>query len=47
MEREFIKTWYCPDCQCYLFECNYTSDKIHNMEGFLDWVKEVDDNGNN
>ena len=47
MEREFIKTGYCPDCQCYLFESDYTSDKIHNMEGFLDWVKEVDDNGNN
>ena len=28
MEREFIKTGYCPKCQSLLFGTNYTSEKI-------------------
>ena len=28
MEREFIKTGYCPECQKKLFKTNYSSDKI-------------------
>lgn len=28
LEREFIKTGYCEDCQKQLFDTNYTSDKI-------------------
>ena len=28
MEREFIKTGYCPDCQTLLFGTNFDSDRI-------------------
>ena len=28
MEREFIKTGYCPDCQLLLFGTNFDSDRI-------------------
>lgn len=28
MEREFIKTGYCPSCQSLLFGTDYTSEKI-------------------
>ena len=28
MEREFIKTGYCPDCQKIIFESDYDSDII-------------------
>ena len=28
MEREFIKTGYCPECQKLLFGTEYTSDLI-------------------
>ena len=32
MEREFIKSGYCPDCQKQLFGTDYTSDKIITIE---------------
>ena len=32
MEREFIKTGYCPKCQKRIFRTNYTSDKIREEE---------------
>lgn len=28
MEREFIKTGYCPDCQSLLFGTDYKSERI-------------------
>ena len=28
MEREFVKSGYCPDCQELLFGSNYKSDRI-------------------
>lgn len=32
LEREFIKTGYCEDCQKQLFDTNYTSDKILTLD---------------
>jgi len=29
MEREFLKTGYCPECQKMLFRSKYTSEKIY------------------
>jgi len=31
IEREFIKTGYCVECQKMLFGSEYTSDKIHSL----------------
>lgn len=53
MEREFIKTGYCPDCQKKIFDTDYTSDRIQllkegklledvNVSNALDFVKTVD-----
>lgn len=33
MEREFLKTGYCPTCQKLLFGANYESDRIRESEG--------------
>lgn len=31
MEREFIKTGYCPECQRMLFGSDYNSDRIREV----------------
>ena len=31
LEREFLMTGYCPECQAMLFGNNYSSDKIRKV----------------
>lgn len=41
MEREFIKSGYCPECQKQLFGTDYTSDKIIPIESAKEMTESI------